>query len=162
MKIGRNRTDIKNNIILTILQNQEILKALVIDSENFLDVSPTTEQANLLNNPELLIRSQIFPYKKVNIKMNNDKSFLTMQFVDFEKSGHNYQRGVVYFYAIVPNSLEKTNMGLRYDFIMEKLEEIFFDTGLGKFEYFRSGDMDVNDNYMGSFVAFEIEDMYGW
>ena len=162
MKIGYFRSELKNQIMLRIISNQDIVKALVIDKEDFLNVTPTSEQAILLASPELLIRTQLFPHKNVTVKMNMDKVFLTMSFMDFEKKGMQYQRGMVYFHVLVPNSLEKTTEGSRYDYIMEKLEEIFGDRGIGKFEFYRSSDMVIDDNYMGSYVAFEILDFYGW
>lgn len=151
--------------MLNIINNQDILKALVVDQENFLESTPTDEQSNLLNNPSLLIRTQIFPYRKVTEKKNKDKVFLTMEFMDFEKKDNksrNYQRGMITFYVLVPNALEPTDLGSRYDYIVEKLEEIFFENGIGKFEFYRSGDITIDEDYMGAYLTFEITDFYGW
>ena len=162
MKIGYFRSELKNQIMLRIINNVNIVKALVVDKEDFLNETPTAEQLAIINNPELLIRTQLFPHKKVTVKMNRDKTFLTMSFRDFEKKGVQYQHGMIYFHILVPNEYESTNEGSRYDYIMEKLEEIFGDRGIGKFEFFSSSDIDIDDNYMGAFVAFEILDFYGW
>ena len=148
--------------MLSIITNTNIVRALVVDSVDFLNSTPTAEQLNIINNPELLIRSQIFPYKNVNLKLNVDKTLITMSFVDFKKKGVQYQNGMIYFHILVPNALEYTNEGSRYDFIMEQLEIIFNDKGIGKFEFYNSGDIDINDDYMGAYVAFEILDFYGW
>lgn len=162
MKIGYFRSELKNQIMLRIISNANIVRSLVVDKEDFLNTTPTAEQLTLINNPELLIRTQLFPHKKVTVKMNSDKVFLTMSFRDFEKKGAQYQYGMIYFHILVPNALEKTNEGSRYDYIMEKLEEIFCDRGIGKFEFDSSSDMDIDDNYMGAYVAFRILDFYGW
>lgn len=148
--------------MLNIINNQDILKALVVDQENFLESTPTDEQSQLLNNPSLLIRQQIFPYKKATVKKNKDKVFLTMEFMDFEKRGLHYQNGMITFYVLVPNALEQTDLGSRYDYIIEKLEEIFFENGIGKFEFYRSGDITIDEDYIGAYLTFEITDFYGW
>lgn len=160
MKFGQTITDLQNAVFLNIISNNEIVRALVIDNEDFLNKTPTSEQLVLINNPKLLIRQQLFPYRKIKLPTENAKSYITSTWVDFKKSSSTYVGGKVYFYIIIPISLEKTIQGIRYNFIADKLDDMFCENGIGKFEYYTRGDIDVTDGYIGHNIAFNILDFH--
>lgn len=159
---GQSLTGLKYKIILKIISDEELLKALVINDEDFLDVVPTEEQNQLLQSPINLIRTQIFPYKFIPLPSEIEKTYITTSFVNFRKVSNIYKNGVVYFYIIIPRRLEKTSYGLRYDFIADRLEELFENGNIGEFELDERGDLDFGEKYLGHYVRFKIKDFYGW
>ncbi len=161
-KYGQSLTEIKNQIIMKITADADLIKSLVIESEDFLDATPTSDQTIILDDPDLLIRQQIMLTKNVTAKTNKDMPYITTAYVDFKKSGTNYQSGTIYFYIIMPNSLEKTDYGVRYDWIGDRLDTIFSDMGIGKFEFYNRGDMIIDENFVGHYIAFKMLDFYGW
>lgn len=162
MKMGQSLTELKNKTIVKIISDEELVKALVINTENFLDTNPTNEQNNLLQSPSSLIRTQIFPYKSISLPVEAEKTYITSAFVNFRKVSNVYKNGIVYFYVIIPRKLEKTNYGIRYDFICDKLEQLFENGNIGEFELDDRGDFEVgNLNYLGHYIRFKIKDFYG-
>lgn len=161
MQIGQTITDLQNKAFIEIISNEDIIKALVIGKEDFINSIPTTQENVIINDPVSLIRKQLFPYKKVTLPTENAKTYITSSWVDFKKVNLQYKSGIVYFYIIVPTSLEKTDYGIRYNYIADKLDEIFCENGIGKFEYYNRGDIDVADGYLGHFIAFKILDFHG-
>ena len=73
MKMGQSLTELKNKTIVKIISDEELVKALVINTENFLDAIPTNEQNQLLQSPENLIRTQIYPYKSIPLPSEVEK-----------------------------------------------------------------------------------------
>jgi hypothetical protein len=162
MKMGQSLTELKNKTMLKIISDQELVKALVINAEDFLDITPTEEQNQLLQSPENLIRTQIYPYKSIPLPSEVEKTYITSSFVNFRKVSNVYKNGIVYFYVIIPRKLEKTNYGIRYDFICDKLEQLFENGNIGEFELDDRGDFEVgNLNYLGHYIRFKIKDFYG-
>ena len=119
-----------------------MIKAVVMKSERFLADTPTEEEQQKLNVPKKLIRKQIFPYKNINFTTLKEEVYITCKFSGFIKKNKNFIYGTVQFFIILPSTLEKTDYGSRYDFIGDRLEEVFDDTGIGVFE-FRVGDIDI-------------------
>lgn len=161
-KYGQSLTEIKNQIINKITGDIDLIKSLIISDEDFLNKAPTPEQIIILNDPDLLIRKQIMLTKNVTAKTNRDMPYITSAYVNFKKVSNNYQSGIVYFYIIMPNSMEKTDYGIRYDWIGDELDSIFSSVGIGKFEFYDRGDMFIDQDYLGHYIAFKILDFYGW
>lgn len=162
MKMGQSLTELKNKTLVKIISDQELVKALVINTEDFLEITPTNEQNILLQSPSSLIRNQIFPYKSIPLPSEDEKTYITSAFVNFRKVSNVYKNGIVYFYVIIPRKLEKTNYGIRYDFICDKLEQLFENGNIGEFELDDRGDFEVgNLNYLGHYIRFKIKDFYG-
>lgn len=161
--MGQTLTDIKNKIMAEILNNQNILKALIIDSPDFLTQTPTEKQLELLNNPTKLIRERIFPYIKTLDATTDSKPYITTRYINFIKSNMKYRSGVIYFYVLIPICLEKTDYGIRYDFIIDELEKSFSETSIGDLEVGTRGDIEVDDSsgYIGSCINFKVIDFYG-
>ena len=57
---------IRNKICAELLNNKNIIKALVVEDKNFLDTTLNDEQQNYIDNPLLLMRNYIYPYKKIS------------------------------------------------------------------------------------------------
>lgn len=161
-KYGQSLTDIKNQILNKIVGDSDIIKSLIIPEEDFLNATPTPEQIVILNDPDILIRKQIMLTKNITAKTNKDIPYITTAYVNFKKKSNTYQSGTVYFYIIVPNSLEKTAYGVRYDWIGDKLDSIFSEIGIGKFEFYERGDINIDENYVGHCISFKILDFSSW
>jgi hypothetical protein len=151
-----------NDAFSKIISDEQLIKALVIYDMNFLNVTPTSQQKAILDNPAILIRQQIFPYKKVTLATDNAKPYITSAWVNFKKQGMTYKSGIVYFYIICPVAYERTYMGIRYQFIADRLESIFSEgnnSNIGKFMFYDRGDFDVLvDGYLGHYIAFSVQD----
>lgn len=161
MKIGQSLTELKNIVIDKIISDSDLVKSLIIQSEDFLNTTPTSEETIILENPQLLIRQQIMPYKNKTSKTNTELPYITSAWVNFRKINMTYKHGIVYFYILVPNKLEKTCEGIRYDYIADKLDEILSKSNIGEFEFKERSDIPVDDNYLGHYISFEIIDFYG-
>lgn len=161
--MGQTLTEIKNKIMAEILSNKNILRALIIDSPDFLTKNPSDKQLELLNNPSKLIRERIFPYIK-NVEATTDsKCYITTRYINFIKSGMKYRSGIIYFYVLTPTCLENTDYGIRYDFIIDELEKTFSEIGIGDLEVGTRGDIEVDDGsgYIGGCINFKVIDFYG-
>lgn len=162
MEFGQSLTELKNKVIRKITDDEEIIRALVIDSEDFLTATPTDEQFDLIQNPEKLIRKQIMPYMRITIATNEAKPYITTSWMGFRKIGKLLKNGTVYFYIIHPITLEKTDYGIRYDFIADKLDSILGNVnGIGEFEFNERSDIPVDSKHLGHCISFRIIDFYG-
>jgi len=84
-----------------------------------------------------------------------------MGFYNFQKKNKNFIFGIVQFFITVADSLEKTTEGSRYDFIADKLEEIFDKTGIGVFELKGRSDIDSGqDGFHCHTITFGITDFH--
>jgi hypothetical protein len=162
LQLGQSKTELKNKVLSAIIDDNKLIRALVIDTEDFLYATPTPEQNALLQSPELLIRKQIMPFRNVTSVTNKAKPYITSSWTEFKKQGSILVNGKVYFYIIVPNVLEKTDYGSRYDYISDRLEEILTSkNNIGEFEYYDSGDISVDNDNLGHCLILKIVDFYG-
>lgn len=161
-RYGQSLTEIKNQIVTKLTADTDLIRSLIVESEDFLNAPLTPEQTIILNDPDLLIRKQIMLTKNITAKTNRDMPYITSAYVNFKKVSNNYQSGIVYFYIVIPNNLEKTDYGIRYDWIGDELDSIFSSIGIGKFEFHDRGDMFIDDEYLGHYIAFKILDFGGW
>ena len=158
--IGQTFGNMRNKICLELLQNQNIIKALVVEDKDFLDATLDDEQQKYLDNPSLLIRKYVYPYKKMFDTTTEHKTIISTRFSDFNKHGKNYRNGLVTFYILCPISLEDTIYGVRYDYIGDEIENIFTNTTIGEFNFDSRGDVDVGDRFIGHYVTFRITDFH--
>lgn len=147
-------TEYKETIIFKLIENDNIVQALVNNKPNFLeeriDVDPTS-----------LVYSHIFPYRKSVKTFTEPTSLITLRFANFKPIGKKFRNGDIYFYIICHSGLILTDYGLRYDFIFDEIDKVFTnsrDIGIGKLELFDVSDLDVNDDYMGSVCVFHVTD----
>lgn len=153
-------TQFRNAVLNEIISNQGIVRALAIHSKNFLTKTPNNKEQTYIDYPEKLIREQVFPYKKVTFSVKESKPYITMELNNFEKRDNNFIRGVVRLYAICPEGIEQTDEGSRNDYIMDQLEEVFSESGIGKFEFKTRGDIDIKDDFLGHCLVLNITDFH--
>ena len=157
---GQTFTYMRNKIFAELLQNEKIIKALVIEDKDFLNISPNKQQQQYLDDPLLLVRNYIYPYKKMFDTATEHKTIISAELSEFGKVGKNYRNGFVTFYVLTPIELENTMYGIRYDFVCDEIETIFNNTTIGEFNYDTRGDIDVGDRYIGHYVRFRITDFH--
>ncbi len=137
-----------------MINNTELLKALTINYPNFLD-------RPLIISPHDVIYDYIFPYKVHPDIITDQKSIITMEFVNFRLVGNTFKSGKVYFYTICHEGLVKTDYGNRYDFIYEQIKTIFDENknlGIGETRISSTGDLSVSKDYIGNVCVLDITD----
>lgn len=148
-ELGQN----KLTILMKFIENEDIVKCLVNNENNFLDI-PLPVGFDVTS----LIYSQIFPYRFVPTIQTTPKTFITMRF-GYKPNGMTYKNGSIYFYIITHTSLIRTDYGqLRYDFLANKIDELMNssrDIGLGKLPFYDMDDFVVNENYSGIYIAYK-------
>lgn len=146
----------KNNIMLQLLTNDNLVKALTSNRSNFLDDSVPSDVTTLLY-------TQIFPFRQVIENITEIKSYITMAFTNFKPLNNSQviKNGKIYFYVVVHESLIRTDEGLRYDYIISEIDQTFNGSrgmGIGKLDLNEFGDLPVNKDYFGAFVSYNIID----
>lgn len=148
-ELGENKT----KILMKLIESEDIVKCLVNNQINFLDIS-------LPENffPPSLIYNSIYPYRFIPSVQDEPKTFITMKF-GYKPDGKTFKNGSIYFYIITHNSLIRTDYGmLRYDFLVNKIDELMNSSrgiGLGKLPFYGMDDFVVNENYSGVYVAYK-------
>jgi hypothetical protein len=158
--IGQTFSYIRNKIFTELLKNKNIIKALIVEKENFLDATLSVEQEEYINQPTSLIRKYIYPYKKFFDTITEKKTIITTELKGFRKQGKNYRNGHLTFYILVPVDFEKTTHGVRYDYIADEMETIFEKTTIGEFNFEDRGDIEVGDRYIGHYITFKITEFH--
>ena len=151
-ELGANKTA----ILMKLISNQDIVKCLLNNEMDFLDV-----QLPIDFDVISLIHSQIFPYRFIPTIATEAKSFITMKF-NYKPNGRTFKNGSVWFYIIVHNSLLRTSYGtLRYDFLVNKIDEDFNsceELGFDKLEFYDMDEFVVNENYSGIYIAYKLRE----
>jgi hypothetical protein len=151
---GKTFTEYKEIILYRLIEDENLLKALTINDEDFINKS-------LLIDPSDIPYKYIYPYKISSNILDTAKSIITIKFANFESLGVNYKSGRIYFYIICHTSLIRTSYGNRYDYIFERIKAIFNNSrefGIGKTILESVGDLEVNENYYGCVCCFEVTD----
>ena len=140
-------------ILMKLIGNEDIVKCLVNNQFNFLDISLPMDF-----DVTSLIYNSIYPYRFIPQIQTEPKTFITMRF-GYKPNGMTYKNGSIYFYIITHNSLIRTDYGmLRYDFLANKIDEMMNssrDIGLGKLPFHDMDDFIVNENYIGIYLAYK-------
>ena len=148
-ELGQN----KLTILMKLIGNEDIVKCLVNNQFNFLDISLPMDF-----DVTSLIYNSIYPYRFIPQIQTEPKTFITMRF-GYKPNGMTYKNGSIYFYIITHNSLIRTDYGmLRYDFLANKIDELMNssrDIGLGKLPFHDMDDFIVNENYIGIYLAYK-------
>lgn len=158
--IGQTFSDMRNKVCFELLQNQNVIKALVIEDEDFLNTVPNEEQQKYIDNPSLLIRNYVYPYKKIFDTTVEHKTIISTQFSNFRKHGKNYRNGLVTFYVLCPLETEGSSYGIRYDYIGDEIETIFTNTTIGEFNFDSRGDIDIGDRFIGHYITFRVTEFH--
>ncbi len=151
-------TQYKNNIAYKLIANEDLVKALVNNTSDFLNQS-------LPNNydPTSLIYTQIFPWRVNPSTETIPKSYITMSFGNFKYINNCFKSGIVTFYIFMHKSLIPTDVGLRYDYILSEVDLLFNKNSenVGAFNFELSnggGDFQVNDDYFGTMMPYRFVD----
>lgn len=158
--IGQTFGDMRNKICLELLQNQNIIKALVVEDKDFLNATLNDKQQKYIDKPSLLMRNYVYPYKKIFDTAMEHKTIISTEFSNFNKQGKSYRNGLVTFYILCPIEIESTAYGVRYDYITDQIETIFTKTTIGEFNFKNRGDIDVGDRYIGHYITFQITEFH--
>ena len=158
--VGQTFKHMRNKIFTELLQNQNVIKALVVEDKDFLNIELNEEQQSYIDNPFLLIRKYIYPYKKIFDTAVEKRTIISTQLSNFRKQGKNYRNGTLTFYILTPVDLENTSYGIRYDYICDEIEEIFDNTTIGEFNFDTRGDIEVGDRYIGHYISFKITEFH--
>ena len=151
-------TDYKYNILLRLITNTDLVKALVFNEENFLNHDLGEF------NPISLIYSQIFPYQYTINIADEMKTYITMSFGNYKYINNVLKNGLFSLYIFTHKQLMKTDSGLRTDLILDYVDSMFNQKrGVGSFslELYSGGDFRVNDDYFGSVISYKFTDFQG-
>lgn len=149
-------TQYKNNIAMKIIENDNLLKALVNNNTDFLNQSlPANFDCTSV------LYTQVFPYKFIPDVVTDAKTYLTMSFGNYNYTNNEFKSGNVYFYIITHKSLIRTDYGLRYDYILNQLDLMFnkqYGVGAFNLELGNGGDLSVNENFFGATISYKFTD----
>lgn len=158
--IGQTFGEMRNKVCLELLQNQNIIKALIVEKKDFLNTTLNEQQQKYITNPSLLMRNYVYPYKKIFDTAMEHKVIISTELSNFNKQGKNYRNGLLTFYILCPINAESTVYGVRYDYIADEIENIFTNTTIGEFNFDSRGDIDIGDRYIGHYVTFRITEFH--
>lgn len=148
-ELGTNKT----TILMKLINNEDIVKCLVNNQPNFLDV-PLPVNFDVTS----LIYNSIYPYKFIPQIQTSPSTFITMSFY-YKPNGMTYKNGSIYYYIITHNSLIQTSYSsLRYDMLVNYIDEMMNssrDIGIGKLPFYDMGDIQVNENYCGAYLGYK-------
>ncbi|KUO75707.1 MAG: hypothetical protein APF81_17680 [Desulfosporosinus sp. BRH_c37] len=143
----------KNIILMKLIESEGIVKCLVNNESNFLDIHLPDDFDRTS-----LILSKVYPYRFVPTPQMEPQTFITMKF-GYRPNGMTFKNGSIYFYIISHNSLLKTKYDmLRYDYLVNKIDELFNssrDLGIGKLPFYDMDEFVVNENYSGVYIAYK-------
>jgi len=151
----KNLSKDRNTIMMSLLESQDICKALFYGRSDFLD------QPNL-DDPTKLIYKNIFPYRYVPNTTTEKSTFITLWFGKYRLVRNSFKSGMVMFNVFTHNDLHRTDYGvLRCDFIVNIIDEIVnskYGIGVFKPEFYEADDLYVNKEYSGFYVAYKIHE----
>lgn len=138
-----------------IINDEQLAKCLLSNERNFLDIDIDEE------NRDKLIWEQVFPYRFVPSVDQKAQSYITMAFKYNRQS--IWKLGTITFYLFCHKNIVRTDYGvLRYDFMLQRLNEIVndtrFDTWLGKVQLIDMDEINIDDkgNFIGLMVRYKI------
>jgi len=151
-------SEYKYNVLLKLITNNDLVKALIFNEEDFLN-------HNLGSFDSIsLIYSQIFPYQYTMNIVDEMKTYITMSFGNYKYVNNVLKSGIFSLYIFTHKQLMKTDNGLRTDYILDQIDTMFNKKrGVGSFslELYSGGDFKVNDDYFGSVISYKFTDFQG-
>ena len=135
--IGRFSTlsEDKVQILQKFLQSDDIVKCLVSNDDNFL-----SENISNLDRTTLLYNN-LWPYKFTPEIVTEPKTYITIA-SRYVADGKTYRRNSLRFHVITHKKLISTDFGLRHDYLIDKIDEIFYLNSQFNSSRFRFTDMD--------------------
>ncbi len=145
-------TQNKNIIINTFIQSDNLVKALVFNDKDFLSKSLSEVDRSSLP------YSYIFPYRHVPDMQSDAKTLLTMDF-EYKPHCNNFKMSSIFFYVLTHQSLVSTSYGLRTDFMVSTIDELFNQSrlvGIGRLPFYMLEDfvVDQGGQWVGSKLAY--------
>ena len=146
----------KFTILMKLISKPEIVKCLVSNEPNFLDVQLPDD----FNAPSLIYKN-IYPWRFIPTVQTEANTFITMKF-NYKPNGRTFKYGSIHFYIILHNSLIKTDYGsLRYDMLLNYIDEVFNsseDLGFNELEFYDMDEFLVNENYSGIYITYKMQE----
>ena len=150
-------TTYKNNIGIKLIENNNLVKALINNNSDFLNQSLPDGFK-----PIDLLYNRIYPYVFIPKVETEPKNFITMSFGKYNYVNNVFKSGALSFYIICHFSLLKTDYGVRYDYILSQIDSMFNkESNVGIFELtiVSGGDLPIiNENYFGSMISYKFSD----
>lgn len=136
--------ELKENILIKLLEDQELLKAV-------LNTTSTVED------PTICLYENIFPYKHtIEDTLTEEKNFITLEYASSGLINDNFKNYSITFFIIVHENLIKINYNnmtiLRTDFIASRIDDIFNNArgfGIGKLKFAGLQPLIINDSFTG-------------
>lgn len=159
MNSTKNLFDYKTKAINKILQNDNIIKALIDDAPQFLDNLDT----NILtqNYRDNLLYKQVYPYLPVTSVFKDAKSYITLSLGIFKSSEYAILSGQLRINVICHMDLIQTENGQRHGFIANEIDNMMFNTngfGIGKLGDKRIEEIIVGSDHIGVAMQYNITD----
>ena len=156
-KLGSNRLanfkhlkEYKNKVLQKLIENENIAKAVGNNSANFLSVE--------IDDPYDLLYKNIYPYTHVPETNEEEKTFITISFRDFRYVNRKFVAGRIKFNVFTHlKGLMRTNEGLRTDFIISEICEMFNESnefGIGKLQFDIMDEYYVDTKFSGHYIQF--------
>lgn len=142
----------KHQILLKLIQNEKIVKAVANNNRDFLDYP--------VDDPYALLYENLFPYKKVPGASEEEKTIITLSVGDIVPVSHKFVTNQISFYIFTHvENLMRTNYGVsRTGYIGAQIHEMFNKSnqfGIGQLEISRLRDLEVNDHYFGVYLEYK-------
>jgi len=144
----------KNDILLKLMENENIARAVAIDEPDFQD------EKYSLPNPYDLLYTRLFPYKKVPGVLEEQKTFITLNVSNIRPVNRKFAVGTINFFVFTHvEGLMQTNYGItRTGFIAAEIHEDFNENpefGIGKLALDAFDDLEVNDHFFGIVLQYQ-------
>jgi len=148
----------KYNILLKFIENENLIKALINDSEDFLNQSLPDDFDNTK-----LIYNYIFPYQKNFDSITEKKNFITISLGNYDYINNEFKSGRVYIYIFVHNTMLRTSYEcLRFEYIQNQIDIMLNKKyGIGAFnlELVTGGEFILpNSEYYGANLVYKFTD----
>jgi hypothetical protein len=149
----------KTKALNQMLLNSNIIKALIDNTEDFMDnIDPLIDNQDFRDS---LLYSKIFPYMPITSKFTESTSYITMSLGAFDSQTSVIVNGLLKIYVICHLDVVKTQSGQRHGFIANEIDNMMFRTngfGIGKISGKRIEEITIDDKYIGVFLQYQISD----
>ena len=146
----------RNEIVERLSKDKDLAKCLLSNDKYFKKYTPTEDEI------EDLPFNNIFPCLYTFKTLQEVKSFITMGFeYSNTKTANIWKTGLVTFYCFCHKDIVRTAYGLRYDYMLQRVNHLMFNTKnstwIGKMEFVCVKDiiMDGNSDYVGIMIKYK-------
>jgi hypothetical protein len=155
MKNFINLSEQKLTVMSRLIDSKDLVKAVYYNAEDFLEKPD-------LSDPSILMYNHIYPHRFIPDIATVAKTYITMTFSGYKPVDTYYKSGLIYLTVITHVDLVKTAYGsLRYDFIVQKIDEVMNNTeglGMGNTKFHAMDEVYLNTKYIGMYVAYKLYD----